>query len=399
MATIPFLHSRKLADGRTSWNWKPSKRLRDRGWTNRSLGTTATRSPSAAILTAALELNEQLAAWDKGMIPAAPTPPNPRAYQFADLVDAYRRAPAFTLLATASQREYGVRLRQLTSWADGGALPIQAIDKAMVRELRDTLTEGGASAHKVQAIMRVLRVLFNWAVDEADILATNPATGVKIRSAPSRSTIILPADVELAAREAQQQGKPSLARYFRLGLWTLQRQGDLLALNRMAWREMDNAAPADAAVLVGPKGTKTAGRVMGFRLRQQKTGAWLDVPVLPEFHADIEAAFAKGQWLFADDEQPERAYPQHMLQRRARVVLSAIGLDHGQLRDLRRSGMCMMRDLGCEDSGITAISGHAILGHRTILDTYMPKNTRTACATLATAERTRQSHQQMAQAK
>lgn len=394
MANIPFLHHGRVRPCGTKlpWRWKPSPRLRNLGFVNVELGDGPVPKrgkpvPTAAIVAAAERINQQIAEYERRGAGESAAPPHARAYRFTDLRDAYEASADFRDLRATTRSEYRLRLRQLESWADGGNLPVRLLDKAMVRDLRDGMVEGGTSPHKSAAILRVLRLLCNWAVAH-DLLDTNPVSAVKIRTAPSRTVVLLERDVESAAAYARAQGWPSLALHFQLGLWTMQRQGDLLALNRMAWRELDNCDPADRAVIAGENGA-----VMGFRLRQSKTGAFLDIPVLPEFHAAIADAFARGQYLFPDDGQAEgeaaRNYPPHLLRRRGRAVLKAVGLGHAQLRDLRGSGMCMFRDFGVEDSLTTAMSGHAILGHKSILDTYMPKSTRAACAALARAQRAR----------
>ncbi|MEP0560049.1 MAG: hypothetical protein ABJC54_00930, partial [Qipengyuania citrea] len=72
--------------------------------------------------------------------------------------------------------------------------------------------------------------------------------------------------------------------------------------------------------------------------------------------------------------------------------------DHIQLRDMRRSGMSGVKDMGALKSDIFAISGHPLDGQRrTMADVYMPPDTRAACAAIAAAERTRRLWQQREQ--
>lgn len=379
---IPFLHAQAKADKSIVWHWKPSPRLRKFGWNNRCLGPDR----DSAIL-AALAINQQLAEWEAGAS-ITTTRSAPRRHNFADLVTEYRRSAEYGLLRASTRREYETRLRFLQSWALDGKLALDALDRQMVRDLRAAIlapaADGkAASLYRAGSILRVLRLLLNWAKNEKGWLVTNPATDVAIPAAASRSTLLLPDEVAAAAAAAVALGFPSLGLGFTLGLWTLQRESDLLALNRMAWRAFDDLAPADRAVLANPAGT-----VMGFRLRQLKTGKWVDCPVPPFLHDRIEAAFATSQWLLPDDLQTARACPDYLFQRRARKALASAGLNDRQVRDLRRSGMTMLSQLGAELPGITAISGHAVLGRKTILDTYMPGNTRAACAAMAQALRT-----------
>ncbi len=394
---IPFLHGQRRTDGTTAWHWKPSPRLRKLGWCNRALGTDADQA-----LLAALELNRQLAEWQEGAHPGQHQAP-PRRRTFGDVVDAFQQSPDWSALKPATRREYRSRLKFLRSWALDGTLPLDALDVAMVRDLRSALLaplapcaahpDGRpASLHVAGAVLRVLRLTLNWCIAQGWIVH-NPTHAIKIRQAAPRITALQEDQIAAVAAQANALGYPTVALGFTLGLWTMQRQSDLLGLNQMAWREVDNCAAADRAVLAGPAGCASHGKVMGFRIQQNKTGAWVDCPVPPFLHAAIEAAFQRSQWLLPDDDKLDRACPDFLFRRRARKALDAAGLQHAEFRDCRRSGMLLLKDLGCEMPGITAISGHMILGKRSILDTYMPGNTRGACAAMAHALRTRAARQ------
>jgi hypothetical protein len=64
-----------------------------------------------------------------------------------------------------------------------------------------------------------------------------------------------------------------------------------------------------------------------------------------------------------------------------------------QYRDLRRSGMCWMRDLGVQAAHIATQSGHKIGYTQAILDTYMPGDQRATAAGMAHALRARAERQ------
>lgn len=380
---IPFLHWSPRGHGYVA-DWKPSPRLRKLGWTNRRLGLAPdkTGAEAQAIVQAAMALNQQLDAWQAAGAATAPEAPR-KVWTVSDLADAYRASTDWTELAPKTQAEYRTRLSQLEIWArdaTGRSIPFRQLDQAMVIDLKDALLP--VSRFKAAATLRVLRILLRWGSRHGAHDATH---GVKIPSTPPRAMIVLPQEVEAGAAAAETLGFPAIALALRLDLWLLQRAADVRALTRVAWREIVNVDPADRPVLVGPAGSPTHGKVMGFRLQQAKTGAWVDCPVPPAFHAAIEAAFQRSQYLVPDDADPSRACPQHLFQRRVRKAFALAGLPQVQFRDLRRSGMCMMRDLGVHDA--TPISGHMILGKRSILDTYMPGNTRAACSAMAHALR------------
>ncbi len=391
---IPRMFSATLAAGVTVWHWKPDAKLRAAGWTNVKLGSDET-----AAVVRALELNAQVKAWqDAGQVAVSeggvPARSAPRIVRFDELLTRYRASDAFTTLAKSTRADYNVRLRQLEHWAMDGTIAVRDIDQGMVRDLRNALVQNH-SPHRAASELRVLRLLLQWAVKEG-IVAHNPATHSDIPEPPARATLSTDAERLAIQSAARRLGLADVDFGIDLALWLIQRQGDLLALNRMAWRELHNVEPRHAAVLASPK-----GRVMAFRLRQAKTGAWVDAPVPPSLHDAVEARLDgnKGGWLFEHpDGLGDRAMSGFLFQRRYRHAREAAleeataagdetlaaALAGNQFRDLRRTGMTRYSNAGAKLAWITALSGHAVLGRRTILDTYMPGNTDAACACVAT---------------
>lgn len=394
---IPRLFDQQLADGRTVYHWKPSKSLRAAGFTNRKLGTNY-----AAAVAEAVQLNAQVAAWQSNS--AAPAeegafrPPLPRVVRFAELVERYKGSEEWKQLRDSTQREYGSRLRQLEYWAGDGTLPVKDIDKQAVADLRKQLLKG--SVYKCGAMLRVLRMVLNWAMGEG-IVQSNATDAVKIPEPPARK-VMMPSRIRDAISEAAiELGMRDVALAIELAFWTLQRQGDVLELGRMAWREVDNLQDVDprhTAQLVDAR-----GRVMGFRLRQQKTLTWIDAPMPPMLHEAVERAMrdAGNGYVFPHPERPEEPMPTWMFQRRFRAARDAAAavaimredmalaeaIDAVQYRDLRRTGMTFYKSAGAKVPWITALSGHAVIGRKTILDTYMPGDTESAIACVATGLR------------
>lgn len=388
---IPFLFSQALSDGSVMWHWKPSPRLRSAGFVNMKLGTDR-----RAAITAAEDQNDAVRAWEGGAAPgeAAPAPrPVPRLVRFDELVRRYRASPDFTGLRKSTRDEYSVRLRQLEHWALDGALHVRDIDKPLIRDLRNGLLET-VSIYKTAGTLRVLRLLLQWAVDNA-IVAVNPATNIDIPEPPSRQTRMdEPARVAIV-EAAIGLGMSDVALAIELAFWTLQRQGDLLTLGRMGWRELrDLPLPRYVRQLADAR-----GRVMGFRLQQQKTGAWIDAPIPPMLHDRIDAAFrdSNSAYVFAHVDHADRPMPNWMFQRRFRLaqwvaasmaiiagdMALAEAIDVCQFRDLRRTGMIFYRSMGAKVPAITALSGHYVLGKKTIMDTYMPGDTSAAIECVA----------------
>lgn len=399
MADIPFLRGKLRAGGHAvAWNWSPSPRLRKLGWSNRFLGDGPPPArprqkprPPKEIVTAALELNDKLEQWEAGNREAAaalPAPPPPRKWTFADLVDAYRASPDFASkspdnpdgLAASTRRNYNLRLGQLLFWADGGALAVASIDPAMVADLRAALR--GGSPFKAAGLLRMLRVLLHWGVAHG-ALDKDPTAGVKIPTPPSRATKTDWEGVQRAIDAGRGDPRADVPLALAVAFWSLQRRDDVRLLNRMAWRVFESVDPRDRPWLANDR-----GEVKGFRLQQGKTGKWVDCPMPPFLHTAIEQAFERSQWLFPHAGDPAKPLHERQLHRACRAALDAAGLEGLQLRDMRRSGMSWMEDMDALRSGIVAISGHQVLGRATILDTYMPPDTKGACTAIATVLRT-----------
>lgn len=396
MAKIQHLHPRRLATGMVAWHWKPSARLRAKGWLNEKLGEgpparsrRAEPVPPDAVVALANDRNRRLEEWEAGgAAAAAANKPAPRKWLFQDLVDAYRASPDFALaskdhpdgLSQASRDEYNVRIRQLVFWAQDGQLPIASIDADMVKDLNTALRAG--SVWKRAAMLRVLRLLMRWAVRE-HLIAADPTAAVPIPTPPSRTQRLSWRDTAAAAETVGID--PVARRYLLLAFWMMQRREDMVALGRFAWRQLHGADPRDLPVLVNAK-----GEVWGFQLQQQKTGTWVICPLPPFLHPLVEEAFAASDWLFAHSLDASLPMSGSALRNRVKPALVAAGFPDAQLRDSRRSGMSGIADMGAERSDVFTISGHPLLGNRrTMADTYMPPDTRAACRAIAAAERTR----------
>lgn len=413
MAKIPFLHAAPRADGVTvAWHWKPSPRLRKAGWENHHLGdgpaprNTRGRGkpiPPEAVVAKANALNRQLEAWDLGVLAAdRAAPPAPRNLRWIDLEDIYRASDEYRAIEPATRREYDARMAQLRFWAQDGQLLIRQIDQAMVKDLRKALmplhpadddedddeleaAPDGRSIFKCAAMLRVLRLLLRFAVRER-FLPGDPTEGVPIPSTPSRTQRLPWREVQAIAARADCNATAALA--LPVAFWSMLRRNELHQLNRFQWQELHGADPRDLPALVNGR-----GQVWGFRLQPNKTrkstGRWVDCPMPPWLHAPIEAAFERSQWLFphhADGAAPLSAV---VLRRRVKPVLVAAGYPDHQLRDMRRSGMSGLVDLGAERSDVFTISGHTVLGgRRSMADVYMPPDTRAACRAVAAACRT-----------
>jgi hypothetical protein len=255
----------------------------------------------------------------------------------------------------------------------------------------------------------MLRQLLGHAVKPLRLLAANPMHGVAIPTPPSRTKRISIEAMEHLVAFADARGAPNLALAILLGFFTTQREGDILAATRICWRPIEDVASFDRIALA-----PTGGAPMGLRILQSKTKKWVTNFLPADLAARLNDHIASrgdgwdGHLLEADDDMAKAGpWQERAFQRAFRTLFDdavADALARGdqwladqltglQYRDLRRSGMCWLRDMGATIAQIAAISGHSITYTQKILDTYMPSDPRGAAAGIAGALRTRAAQQ------
>lgn len=383
---IPFLTAKKLRDGTTAYYWEPSATRKKQGWQSQSLGTD-----KRAAIKAALKINDDLAEWLAGTAgaPTAATVEPPRLIRFSGLVARYKAHDAYTGLRPTSRDSYDTALRFLTAWAKDGELPIAHITPEMVDVLRDALVQG-SSSFRASSILRVLRLIMGWAKRQR-LIDTNPAAECNIPTPPSRNTLISYDALTALIAAANARQWHDMALLIELAWWTAQRQADICDLSAIMWREHHHIDARDAAILAGPD-----GRCMGFRLQQKKTGVWVDAFAPPHLHDAITARLRGGYLFTFPGADTEKARLRHLQRQWAAVAKNALekaqadgaillsdDLTGIQFRDLRRSALTFYADAGVEALYITNLSGHAVLGTKSILDTYIKTQPTRSAACLA----------------
>jgi hypothetical protein len=375
-----------MADGSVKYHWKPTRRLRALGFTNVDLGTDY-----AGAVAAAVQLNEQVAGFDAGKGRGVAAPARSRYHSAGELIAHFRASESFADLAPATRKLYNIYLTRIGTWLEDGRTMIENIEPPMVEDLRSALTRAG-KPHTTANFLRILRLLMRYGV-RIGWMKHNPTENIAIKTPPTGTKILSYAGMMYLAATARDMQWPNLALGLELDFWIVQRRSDLVAMPQTAWRKFDNVDPADAAVLAN-----RAGDVMGFRLRQMKTGAWVDCPVPLHLHDRIERGLKDRPFILMDDTADKRYSGDLFTARfrkltdRALQTASAANdmamvsdLSGLKFRDFRRSGMCWHGDMGTPIHHITALSGHAVTGQKTILDTYMPGHTRAAAAAIANA--------------
>jgi hypothetical protein len=425
---IPYLHAWEQADGTLRYRWIASPRLRREGWEGLDLGTDRIAAMKAA-MARNLEVEEADRA-RKG-VAASPTPRPiarnvPRRMTLGDCIHEFRQAMNERAalpsghddhLTPKSVAQYSAQMKWLDAW--GGTTFLDEITVEACKDLR-TMLVNGVSQWNTAARLRMLRQLLGFASSQSRRwIRENPMDSDEIRipTPKSRTKRAAIEAIEWLAAFARtfkgkdgtgvmRYGGPNLELAVLLGFFTTQREGDQLAATRMNWRPVEDIDDYDRATLtLGGNGS-----VYGLRIFQQKTKKWVTCFLPPDVAARLDGLIESrgpgwdGPLLQNDDPAaPQRHMPEWEFQRIYRAMRDAAEahvraagddwladeLHKLQYRDMRRSGMCWMRDMGVQVPQIASISGHRIEYTMKILDTYMPGDPRASAAGLASALRTR----------
>lgn len=244
------------------------------------------------------------------------------------LIAAYERSPEWRALGPRTVKNRLIAMRHLVKAYD---VPVAKWTRRDILLLRDAIAMGRGPAAG-NAFASAVATLFSWARDRGWI-EYSPAD--RIRALPGGAfPTWTEADLALALRRFSEPARRAVV----LAVHTGQRRGDL----------------------VGLRWSNIAGGTL--RLRQEKTGAVLALPIHPDLARELAAwrATSKGQHILAhDDGTPWDRDHLTMLvvrQRRAAGLPEALNL-HG----LRKLAAVRLAQAGCSTHEIAAFTGHQTL--------------------------------------
>lgn len=421
MATIniPRLVGKTNKAGLTTWYWQPSKSVRAKGWAPQRLGASAAADPPEEVCTAARRLNEQV---EEGAgLRAAMVRRLQRRLTVADAIRRFEdagypsvRRPGATV-EKSTGRQYKSKLRTLEAWA--GDVALTSITPERVAVFRDTFLmapakhgrwAGQVRHHAAHETLRVGRSFFTWCEQKGLIpRGSNPFTSFGLaQPAPRQQVWWAPAREAILAEALGEDPDESMALAVDLAFSIGQREADLLRLTIGQYVEIPSYKmdPEVHRALAGAD-----GRVMGIRLRQAKGKTWIEVPVVGDTRARVEAQVARAKaagvtmLLFGDDGRPWSmpnlkagqtrfirsfgALRAAAIARAEQAGQSALAAELAQLqfRDFRRTAVVYLGELGIPDHLIAAITGHSLDETKEILKTYMPLTTGMAARAIAMA--------------
>lgn len=424
MAKIKVRHyvTRTGAKGGIRRFWAPSPRLRSGGWT-----VTRLADDEGLALSQAQAINTAVDAWRQDhtnpvkvrpehqlvALTAAPagvisgddrkgdgkqvkTPAPPGT--LAALAVAYLASREFDNRRPKTQRSYRQNIDVLVRWSrKAGDPPLTEISPADLKTLWESLTV--RTPTKANAVLGMARMMFDWGriwghytgyyakdakgrsvYDEAGrrvFVASskkqNAASALGLEGVkPDRTEDDLWTDTEIAifSAVAELKGWFSIGTAVEMNGWCGQRQGDILALKRAAYRQG------------------------GLALNQAKTGAHAPLPVdmvpgLPERLADQicrnkEAGKAKepangnvatvSPYLILCESTGTRWQEDHFRHKFAEIRQEAArwcpSLARRQFLLLRHTAVVRLAEAGCEMPEIASITGHTLASVNNILSRY-----------------------------
>jgi integrase len=243
-----------------------------------------------------------------------------------ELFSKYTQTPEWKQLANRSREIYFREFTYLQKFHD---TEIQQISKRELLDFRDELWD---SPSKCTGSLRILGILFNWAI-ERELVDENPCKGIK---KPASTPISRWEEWELD--KAIETAKPRLKLALLLGLYTGQRSCDVC---NMRWEDYD-----------GQK----------IKLRQRKTGKKLTIPVHPRLKAELDArrpAEENQNPFILQSASNGRLLPNSLREMLSRH-LKGLGIRRS-FHGLRKSTGSILAELGCSVFAIMAILGHTNL--------------------------------------
>ena len=339
MANIKVRH---LVQKGNAFYWQPSGKLREQGWKCRKLAGNM-----EAAIAEAEKINDELDRWRLGSGEVSSVPV---INSVKSLIASYQRSNKYLERSERTKRDYDYRLSLIEKWA--GNMPVTAITPAAVDNLWQSLAK--KSKYKANMTITILRLLLNHAIRPLGWLQVNPASRPGLATLPPRSVVWTPEELKASVEVADAMGFYNLGTAILLAAFLAQREGDVL--------KIDFKDYSGGAIFI----------------KQNKTGAYICVPVHPILKARLDAYVHK-TGLIVKSDFDGKAYTQSSFIKRfakvrAKVCEQIPEFKRCQFLDLRRTAIVRLAEAGCTEAQISAVSGHKIDTCHRILETYLPRN-------------------------
>jgi len=278
------------------------------------------------------------------------------------LLQQYQTSSDFTALAVSTRRGYIALIKRIENkFSD---FPLSALTdrrtRGIFKDWRDSIA-AASGRRQADYTWSVLARILLWSLDRGLILKNPCERGGRLYRASRNEKIWTDDDEASFLKHAPAHLHLALL----LGLWTGQRQGDLL---RLPWSAYD--------------GTH-------IRLRQSKTGARVSIPVGASLKValDLAAKSKRGPIILASTEQ--RPWTSDGFRTSWRKACRKAGIVGVTFNDLRGTAVTRLALAECSEAEIATITGHSLRDVAAILDRYLARTDKLASTALAKLERAR----------
>ena len=247
------------------------------------------------------------------------------AGSLADVIAQYKQAPEFRGLRDRTRHDYAVYLDLLSEkW---GPHPVASIERRHILKLRDKYADTAAKANK---IVTVLRIVLTFAIDR-DYRRDNPAKEIK-KIATGAGHASWPDE---AIERFLETAPPMMVLAVKLGLYTGQREGDVLA---MSWHDYDGEH---------------------IKVVQGKTGTKLSIPLHSVLRDALDAQDRVSPIILTTE--TGRTFAGSNFRHHFGKAMKAAGLVGLTFHGLRYTAAANLAEAGCSLKEIASITGHKSL--------------------------------------
>jgi hypothetical protein len=380
----------KQTTGDIRFYWEPNSIERKAGWTALPLG-----KDMVAAVKSAEARNAEILGWRAGGAKPRAVARFTAPQTFGAILQRYRNEHLATK-APSTIKVNRAPLDRLEAWA--GDQPMRFVTRARIRVLRDNLVAsiGHWPAFKT---LKAGREACAWALRQ-ELVDANPFVEFDLAEPEARHQLFEPEDIALIEESAKALGLDGIGFAVELAASIGQREADILKLTGGRWVEVAGLEPALFDQLVHYDGPN-AGKVMGITVRQGKGQRWVGVPVTGALRRRIEGVIAananrRGSGIavaqLVVNSRTGLPYQQrHFIRDFTAVRDHAIAaarsahlVDQGerlaglQFRDLRRTCVVRLGELGLEAQLVSGVTGHKLKTVEKILEVYMPRTTKMA---------------------
>lgn len=371
MARVKIRHFVELPGAQgPRYFWQPSSALRKAGWRPKRLA-----DDRRAAIHEAEALNAELDAWRRGEAPAIAAPKVPATIRQPGTLGAViadYKTSRFYPKNPKTRRAYLQNIAVIEEWA--GQAPARAISKQRVEVLYAKLYAKTPS--KANAVITMLRILLSHAMRLDDSILTNAAANPGLIGQRKTGRIWPREAVDLFVEVADHLGHHSVGTAVMVNHWLGQREADILAMPRTAYRNgwfMVRQNKTDARVGI-PHSAKVKARVEQELQRQalrlgaeadsdkvahptllvcETTGAAWKEDHFRHVFAEIRAAMVE-EW------------PAFFLEDDTQVDTAKLWFMH-----LRHTAVTELAIVGCAVPQIAGITGHTPKSVEQILSRYL----------------------------